>query len=474
MDVSNVKIRKLLLFSAALLNLLNQGIADDGLDKVLLRDIIPPISDKCKTNSEAFSNQVSNFTFTHSVSPSFWDPIALPYEDDIFLAEMSNVNSENQNKSWAIRLGQSGNLYSFRGAYGEAIPPQYYVNGQFVDEVTQSVSVSLENNNDPSNPYFIHQSGVYMRDGDYTYDNPFFSPSLAKYCSDKECSFGSWGQQAHLPTTHKSDVLYFNSYRDCGDGIIETTSVFHNNADLITGDSVNYLNVPWGGVRYSTLRDLLLSKPDGSMEVQFQLGAWGGPDLIRNIEDTGGFSTFGEEVIVSDEVYDENPYIMPVQDGETLRVIIKEEDGARRSNFHSDTNNLNCMRVPVIAQFQVTTGARLLWLENSRTQEKIISPIVLHWSWAGDTLYVCTKEEDIDTDDFNDIFKKDDEILVSYSNAGKPFEDNLALTYVHGDISADVGGNRRAKKQNPVRYRRKFTTRLYGMDNKRNGKGRSR
>jgi len=52
-------------------------------------------------------------------------------------------------------------------------------------------------------------------------------------------------------------------------------------------------------------------------------------------------------------------------------------------------------------------------------------------------MYFCT-EGDIQANDFNNIFKKDDEILVSYANVGKPFEDNLALTFVHGDVSANL------------------------------------
>jgi len=57
-----------------------------------------------------------------------------------------------------------------------------------------------------------------------------------------------WGQQASIPTFHQSDILYFNRYRDCGDGVLEFTSVIHNAAaDLENGDDLTYLNVPWGG-----------------------------------------------------------------------------------------------------------------------------------------------------------------------------------------------------------------------------------
>ena len=412
----------------------------DELDALILNSIIPGIGNKCKTNSVLFLNQTSSFSFNHEPSPSIWDSVAIPFEQDLFLAEMTNTNTEKPNKSWTFRVGQAGNIYSFRGAYGEAIPPQYHLFGQWVDEVTQSVSVNLAKNNDPKNLYFIHQAGVYMQDEKYTTNNPFFSPNIAKHCSIKECLFGSWGQQAHLPTIHESQILYFNSYRDCGDGVLEITSVIHNSEmDLNDGDSVNYLNVPWGGVRQTTLRDLFISKPDNNMELQFPLVSFG-LEGILDFQNSGGFTTFAEQVVASDELYSKNPYKLPTKDGITLKMVILDEDKAIKSIFHSDFYNSYCIKVPIIATFEDKTGCQgkcHLCLTNRRTGDKVLTQTVLHWSWNGGDLYFCT-DGDITEVEFNDIFKKDDEIIVSFANTGKPIEDNLALTFVHGTQDASL------------------------------------
>ena len=60
----------------------------------------------------------------------------------------------------------------------------------------------------------------------------------------------SWGQHAHVPTPYISSVLYYTRYKDCGDGIVEVTSGLHNHAG--GSDIIDYNNVPWNGVRYST------------------------------------------------------------------------------------------------------------------------------------------------------------------------------------------------------------------------------
>jgi len=327
-------------------------------------------------------------------------------------------------------------MYSFRGAYGEAMPPQYHVNAEWIDEVTQGVSVCLPKNNDPSNPYFIHQAGVYSRDSPYTDNNPFFSPNIAKHCSDKECLFGTWGQQAHLPTQHESDVLYFNSYRDCGDGIIEFTSVYHNaNADIgNTDNKINYLNTPWGGVRTTTLRDVFLSEPSGSMEVHYPIPVWSASGTIVNFDVTGGFTTFAEETIIPDDIFNAHVYQMPSQNGVSLQVTVASTNQARKSTFHSDFYNLYCIRVPVVATFADTAGCQTkcnMWLTNSRTGERVNTPLVLHWSFNSNELYFCT-DGSITATDFNNMFQAGDEIIPSYANTGKSMEENLAFTFIHG------------------------------------------
>jgi hypothetical protein len=59
-------------------------------------------------------------------------------------------------------------------------------------------------------------------------------------------------------------MLNFNRYKDCGDGVFEYTTLRHNNVG--NKDSMTYLNVPWGGVRKSTLSDFVVPFTDGEIE----------------------------------------------------------------------------------------------------------------------------------------------------------------------------------------------------------------
>ena len=77
---------------------------------------------------------------------------------------------------------------------------------------------------------FVHQAGAYQRDAPYT-DTPFYSPSLAKFCSGNSCIFASWGTQAHVETPFTSSIMNINKYTNCGSGVIEHVQMMHNFAD---------------------------------------------------------------------------------------------------------------------------------------------------------------------------------------------------------------------------------------------------
>lgn len=423
--------------TVALAALYSERAAGDRLDEVLLKDIMPSIGSKCKVNSNDFADQTWSYTYEHSPSPSTWDPIALTHEPDIFLAEFSNMNSANANKSWTVRVGSAGNIYSFRGAYGEAIPPQHHPDGEFVDEVFQSVAVNLGINTGNPQPYFMHQAGIYYKDGDFT-PGPFFSPSIAKHCEDKECFFGTWGQQAHTPTPHISNTLYFNGYRDCGDGIIEYTTIVHN-SNLDPFEHTDYHNTPWGGTRTSVLRDIFLSDTSGQLYQKFPIVDWGpsGATII-NVEDTGGFITFTEEIMADEDAFDDlefGPEPYPEQGGVPLALSVKQNNPASYQGTRSDRWNMYCMKVMVNSNFVAPGGCLqqcYLWVENGRTGFKFLSHLVEHYAWQGDKFFMCTRLDDFTVSDFNAMFQQDDEILISLANVGKPFEDNLALQIVHG------------------------------------------
>jgi hypothetical protein len=405
--------------------------ASDILDEILLRDMMPSIGTKCQTGANSYIGQTGSYTFQHYPSPSYWDPTAVGSEPDLFLAEMVNNNTVDPDKSWTIRFGRGGNIYSFRGIYGEAMPPQYHVDGEWIDEVTQSVSVNLAMNGNQD--YFVHQAGVYRDDIPHSVHH-FFSPSLAKHCSDKECFFASWGQQAHVPTTFMSDTIYYNGYRDCGDGIIEFTTIIHTAGNSPQSYYTDYHNTPWGGTRTSTLRDIFISSPDGSISQKYPVVPWSSdPNTIQLADDSGGFTIFTEQVVVDQDLYNSRPqYQMPVQNGITLQLIVN--GNAQKSNFHSDQFQLHCMRLPVIATFATGAGCFTqcnLWLENPDTNAKVVSPAVIHWAWQGNNMYFCMERGSTDSQ-FNSKFSIGSRIQVSYANVGKPFENNKSLSVIHG------------------------------------------
>lgn len=173
---------------------------NDELDDILLNSLIPEGSVKCKRQFNKYTSQIKqSFTMRYDIATDFsspnasssWSPNASRYESDLFLAEMSHLDPQNSNQTWTMRIGQGGNVYSFHGPYGEAMPPQFQERAEFVDEVMQSVSVNLDKNRNSDHKYIIHEAGVYRSDESFTKDDPFFSPNIAKYCKRGSCSFGS-------------------------------------------------------------------------------------------------------------------------------------------------------------------------------------------------------------------------------------------------------------------------------------------
>ena len=142
-------------------------------------------------------------------------------------------------------------------------------------------------------------------------DVPFYSQSLAKHCKGASCTFAAWTQQAHLPTIFTSPIISFNRYTNCGNGIIEHTEMIHNFAP--EGSDPNkvdqtYFNLPWSGVRRSSLPFALEPNPStGTLSYQdpdtvdyCPLCNWGndapgGPQgrcAREDLKNLGGYTTF--------------------------------------------------------------------------------------------------------------------------------------------------------------------------------------
>ena len=255
-----------------------------------------PASDLPSTTSRtAFSSE-------YEPSGSIWGPGA--DESHVFLASIAN--SESEQTAWRLGIGKGGQIYSFRGPFGESIPPQahYYLKEKnpsiWVDEVWQNVAVAGDKiNRDTltedgvptgrgkphvrSMKFFIHQAGSYRHDKELSKIR-YSSPLAYSWDQKTKTIFHlTWGQQASTPSINKSGLLNYTTYRDLGGGVIEVTHVMANFGE----DTLNYINMPWGGFRTSSLPQQWVSKVDGSprrlpLDTSYATG-------VGDLKDTGGY-----------------------------------------------------------------------------------------------------------------------------------------------------------------------------------------
>lgn len=211
-------------------------------------------------------------------------------------------------QQWTMGIGKGSQIFSLQGAFGECIPPQNHPGGPWIDEVVQIVSVNREKNNREKirefavayqdtlgnersgitgckdSAYFIHQAGTYQRDTVLLKTNNF-SPIIAEKRGRNQYATICWPQQAHVHNIHTSQTLYWQIIQDMGNGIIEITYALYNFGET----PLNYFNMPWGGVRESTLPLHLLSKSDGSFE---EKSGKFGDALLTKLDETDGWALF--------------------------------------------------------------------------------------------------------------------------------------------------------------------------------------
>jgi hypothetical protein len=185
------------------------GVLGVPFEKALLDDMFPAPSARCQLGGGETAN---TFEFPGSDPQSEWYAPFVSFEKDVFLAQMQHYDP-NTNRTWRARIGKGGNLYSFVGAFGEAMPPQNHELAPWIDEVWQMVAVDQSKNGKQvlpqqtqADPYFIHQAGTYQKDEGVT-ARPFYSPNVAAHCSGRTCSTAAWGQHAHVPTHFTSPML---------------------------------------------------------------------------------------------------------------------------------------------------------------------------------------------------------------------------------------------------------------------------
>ncbi|MCX6975658.1 MAG: putative Ig domain-containing protein, partial [Verrucomicrobia bacterium] len=237
-------------------------------------------------------------SFAYSPSGSTWNEGVS--EEKVFYASM------NSSSGWRLGIGKGGQVYSLRGAFGEAVPPQR-ADAPWVDEAWQFVAT----NTDLVNPiqqfqkigqnrplgfpimFFIHQSGIYRGGlagnslvGSAT--EPFYSPMLKNRWdpATRTLSVVSWSQMARSPNVWKSGMLTYASYRDLGDGSIEVTNFVTNFGD----QDLTFINTPWGGARHSSFPETILSTTTGGWS-KGSSAAYGTPSPIK-LNQTGGWQAW--------------------------------------------------------------------------------------------------------------------------------------------------------------------------------------
>ncbi len=275
-------------------------------DGLWLRLVAPPsLSQRLcslipdSTVAADYSNSTFSSSRAYEPSGSAW---SLSFDEAHVLdTRLSQDVSGDAVLSWDLRTGRGGFVYSLRtDALGETVPPSFRSDGDtspWNDEVWQGVAVdSSQNDPDNGSPYFTHQSGAYLKDPVLT--EPFYSPQVSAHLNAADRSFTTinWIPQAHINiytdenpvNDFKSYLLMFTRYRDLGQGVIEVSLGYYNYGP----DTLDFLNMPWGGVRRTSTEYAFISGPGGAGWSAPVTNGWGDSSLLSKYNDTGGWVGF--------------------------------------------------------------------------------------------------------------------------------------------------------------------------------------
>src|SRR5210317_1285569 len=144
------KLASLSVFIASFLSSLTNTHAQyniQDLDDALLNDILHYYTDHAASTCTGSADTTTfSFDYPGVNVDSEWNEAFIPFEEGLFQASMTHTDTGN--KSWTIRIGKGGNMYSHycRDMHGETIAPQNRLNSPWIDEVHQIVSVNEELN----------------------------------------------------------------------------------------------------------------------------------------------------------------------------------------------------------------------------------------------------------------------------------------------------------------------------------------
>jgi hypothetical protein len=189
-------------------------------------------------------------------------PTVTPFgESSVFGTELTHrANSSQTDRSWSIRIGKGGNIYSIKlPVVGEISPPSFRQPGWNMlspwndDGMTTTLNSSFISNNDTVMGVFgngyIHGSGMYISPlADALNNKPFHSPQLAGFYDAEERSYATinWGV-VPKPSVNRGDIMIYSKYRDAGNGVIELNYYYYNFGSI----SYDFAEAPWWMVRRS-------------------------------------------------------------------------------------------------------------------------------------------------------------------------------------------------------------------------------
>jgi len=435
--------------------------------RVLLDDIFGDILKANTTNDKCIPSSASgNFSFDFNFGPPYFNQRHIKEEKTLFLAEIKHEDPDSD-RSWKIKIGKGGNIYSYVGALGEAMPPNTMPNSYMVDEVWQNVAVDTRLKNSAAGQYFIHQAGPGQNGPEL--QMPYaFSPTVAHFCSeiDRECRFASWGMVNPTPTKYRTKALFMTRYRDCGDGILEITALVHNfdNKDAADLDdypvdhsistNFNYMSFPWFGVNEQVYRDVLLRANYGDQAETDWITQWPVQQFgssSKGLSEFGGFTTMAEFRRHDSVVFpglDQDPDIIPSfvieSRCETHRsVSLRFEAYHVRCRLHASS-----MLLDIVSSKRRCISCELTFT-NSITNNSIDVLNVHAWSTgSGKNTFIFfapNMQEDEPLQDYDGSFANEvadhvngaltpnSKIQISWKDSGLHDDDNQCLVLIHGD-----------------------------------------
>eukprot|EP00592_Proboscia_alata_P024856 CAMPEP_0194443666 /NCGR_PEP_ID=MMETSP0176-20130528/126838_1 /TAXON_ID=216777 /ORGANISM="Proboscia alata, Strain PI-D3" /LENGTH=892 /DNA_ID=CAMNT_0039269953 /DNA_START=281 /DNA_END=2956 /DNA_ORIENTATION=- len=437
----------------------------DKIDDAIANAILFPKGDLC------IGAGIDETTFSSVFSSTGgWHQQNAHYEEAAFEIEMTHNDKINSNHTWSMRLGKGGQIVSLIGPYGEANANQAASDSAWNDLVTQIVAVnSARDRKEPYKNYanFIHGSGPYL--GDDGMPPPFYNPLVAMNCEGNQCTLVNWGQQAHVPTVHRSDLLYYQRYRDCGNGVIEYDQAIHHFGSDLT-DVFDYFNTPWSNVRRSSLPQMMISDLSGKLEEPVKMDTFNAPGQLRDLDVTGGFTTFAQG---PDEGSVSSPFnpgfcialnktgdinVLCDTEGSVEFTLTAQANGtATYSSYHSDAFGYYAVKMKANSfesgQVRKNCVYCNVLVTNSRTNFSFIIKHVIHWAYGGEWLYFGPS---VTADVLNEEFKEGDEFVMTtleFTRDDVFAHGGSALSFVHG-INPEYGqpGNSFYNAKSRVRW----------------------